>query len=252
MQSGGVANMKKLSPEIADQIEKLYPKLKSYKKVAKKLNIDKESVKGIIEKTAVGDSKNLRPGKVNPKMKVDPQGYSEKSGAAKAYKLYSELKRPLDVAVELGISADDAMKYQEEYWKLSGAYYLNQIQTIQPDIWNYLELYGRMRMLKLSPDQFVGKLSNLQELGESERALDRIRREVAARAAEKDSLEKEIEKMAALLKQHESELAGKKAERSALKEEIETLESRKQNLVSLLQRLVNSKTMSEMRDMVQE
>lgn len=249
--------MNTIDPETIRQMEKLYDKLRSYKKVARRVNVDKELVRSHFERkmaengaagkdpklgAAAGKNKPPRPGQERPENKTI-------STPARAYKLYSELKRPLEVAIELGITAEEAMRYQEEYWKLNGTHYLNYLQLVQPDIWDYLELYGRMKMLKQSPEQFVGRLS---DLAESEVVLKKMRQEMADIASSKERLEKELRNMQDAIKRQDNELATKKAEYSNLFKEMDKLEIKKQNMVDLLQRLVNSKTMSEMRDLVRE
>lgn len=278
--------MSDLSPETIREIERLYAQLKSFKKVAKRLNIDKESVRHHVERKAAldkkEDSKRNGSGRKtaaakkktlpNQKQPDDPGGKaadaiiattttaiaatatnpSTAATAAAAYKLYSELKRPLQVAIELGIGADEAIKYQEEYWKLSGALYLNHIQAIYPDVWNYLELYGKMKLLRLDPDQFIGYLHDLKSLAECERALGKVRQELAGMEAAKEQLEKELEGRREEMVRQDDELARKKAELAYLVNEVKDLDARKQRMISLLHRLVNSKTTTEIRDLVQE
>lgn len=47
--------------------------------------------------------------------------------SSKAYKLFSERKSPVQVAIELNIKASEAIILQREYWDLVGLHQLNQV-----------------------------------------------------------------------------------------------------------------------------
>jgi hypothetical protein len=53
------------------------------------------------------------------------QSHSEKS--TQAYKLFSEGKTPIDVAIQLSLSEKEATRYYTEYWKLKRLYSLYHI-----------------------------------------------------------------------------------------------------------------------------
>jgi predicted DNA-binding protein YlxM (UPF0122 family) len=64
----------------------------------------------------------------------------------KAYKLFDEGKKPVDVAIQLGLSEKEATRYYTEYWRLKGIYELHSIyKEIKGDISPILKLY---RLLK--------------------------------------------------------------------------------------------------------
>src|SRR5919205_2055212 len=42
--------------------------------------------------------------------------------ATQAYKLFSEEKKPVEVAIQLSLSEKEAIKYYKEYWRLNGLY----------------------------------------------------------------------------------------------------------------------------------
>ena len=66
--------------------------------------------------------------------------------ATQAYKLFSEGKKPVEVAIQLGLSEKEATKYYTEYWKLKRLYKLHSIyKELKRDLFPILKLY---RILK--------------------------------------------------------------------------------------------------------
>ncbi|HKG70677.1 MAG TPA: hypothetical protein VKA87_02205 [Nitrososphaeraceae archaeon] len=65
--------------------------------------------------------------------------------SSQAYKLFSEGKTPLQVAIALNIRQSEAAKYYREYWKLRG---LDKLNTIHKEtngkIWIVLKLYKEL------------------------------------------------------------------------------------------------------------
>jgi DNA-binding CsgD family transcriptional regulator len=65
--------------------------------------------------------------------------------SSQAYKLFSEGKTPLQVAIALNIRQSEAAKYYREYWKLRG---LDKLNTIHKEtngkIWIILKLYKEL------------------------------------------------------------------------------------------------------------
>ena len=47
--------------------------------------------------------------------------------STRAYKLFSEGKKPVEVAIELDLSEKEASRFYTEYWRLKGLYSLYQI-----------------------------------------------------------------------------------------------------------------------------
>jgi transposase len=66
--------------------------------------------------------------------------------SSKAYKLFSEGKSPVQVAIELNIRASEAIILQREYWDLEGLHNLNRIyEEIKYDIWHVVSLYRSVK-----------------------------------------------------------------------------------------------------------
>jgi transposase len=65
--------------------------------------------------------------------------------SSKAYELFSQGKRPLQIAIELNIRQSEATKYYGEYWKLKGLDKLNSIyKETNGKLWIVLKLYKEL------------------------------------------------------------------------------------------------------------
>src|ERR1051325_10492837 len=61
--------------------------------------------------------------------------------SSRAYKLFSEGKSPVQVAINLNIRASEAIILQREYWDLEGLHNLNRIyEEIKGDTWHFVNL----------------------------------------------------------------------------------------------------------------
>ena len=62
--------------------------------------------------------------------------------STQAYKLFSEGKTPLEVAIALNLRESEATKFCREYWKLKQLHNLNIVyEEIKDDIASFLKLY---------------------------------------------------------------------------------------------------------------
>jgi len=64
------------------------------------------------------------------------------SQAAKAYKLFSDGKSPVDVAITLNLRQAEVTEFYREYWKLKQLYDLSRVyEEIKGDIHSFVNLY---------------------------------------------------------------------------------------------------------------
>jgi len=61
--------------------------------------------------------------------------------ATKAYKLFSEGKKPIEMAIQLGLSERQVTKYCREYWELKG---LHELTLLYEEIKHYLPSFLRL------------------------------------------------------------------------------------------------------------
>jgi hypothetical protein len=80
------------------------------------------------------------------------------SHATKAYKLFSEGKSPVDVAIALNLRQAEVTELYNEYWNLKNLYELNQVyEEIKDDIHSFVKLYKLAKAVGMNT-QHVGKL----------------------------------------------------------------------------------------------
>jgi DNA repair exonuclease SbcCD ATPase subunit len=66
--------------------------------------------------------------------------------SSRAYKLFSDGKSPVQVAIDLNIRASEAIVFQREYWELEGLHNLDQIyQEIKCETWHLVNLYRSVK-----------------------------------------------------------------------------------------------------------
>ena len=61
--------------------------------------------------------------------------------SAQAYKLFSDRKTPLEVAITLNLRESEVTKFYRENWKLKQQYNLNMAYEVKGDIEHFLKLH---------------------------------------------------------------------------------------------------------------
>jgi hypothetical protein len=75
-------------------------------------------------------------------LKEQHEEIQQLSVSSKAYKLFSEGKTPLEVAIALNTKESEATKFYKEYWKLKQLHNLNMVyEETKGDITPFLRLY---------------------------------------------------------------------------------------------------------------
>jgi hypothetical protein len=73
--------------------------------------------------------------------------------ATQAYKLFSEDKKPVEVAVQLSLSEKEATRYYKEYWRLNHLYKLYQVYIeVEHCLPSFLKLHKALKKRGLNPD----------------------------------------------------------------------------------------------------
>ena len=100
--------------------------------------------------------------------------------SSQAYRLFSEDKSPVQIAIELNIKAQQAIIFQREYWDLKGIHELNQIyDEIKGDPWSFVEIRKQMKNAGMGPEH-VNRLLRIanNDLPALERRYERLQHEV--------------------------------------------------------------------------
>jgi hypothetical protein len=110
--------------------------------------------------------------------------------SSQAYKLFSEGKTPIEVAIALDLGESETTKYYEEYLNLKQMHELRMVyDEIGPDVMHFLELYKLSKDDNMKPEHVV----NLLKM--SNRYLPIIEQKYRKLMKEVDSLESEKQKL---------------------------------------------------------
>jgi hypothetical protein len=83
---------------------------------------------------------------------IAPINLNEK--ATQAYKLFDEGKKPVEVAIELGLSEKEVTRYYTEYWRLKSLYKLHSIyKESKGDPSPILKLYNILKREGITTDR---------------------------------------------------------------------------------------------------
>ena len=83
----------------------------------------------------------------------------DSSSSTQAYKLFSQAKTPVEVAIELGLNEKQVTKYYREYWKLKGLHKLTIVhEEIKDDIAYFVKLHRLSKAAGMSTEHVVNLL----------------------------------------------------------------------------------------------
>jgi hypothetical protein len=121
-----------------------YNQGKTYREISKQARISPRDIgvilnKAIEEKTEASKEQGQDN---NGNEKNQNQEQEHLSLSTQAYKLFSERKTPLEVAIALNLRESEATKFYKEYWKLKQLHNLMIVyEEIKGDIEPFLKLY---------------------------------------------------------------------------------------------------------------
>ena len=122
----------------------LYNQGKTIRDIAREVRISFRDIGVVLKKEQVKMEKEKQRTRFENDM-TSTQGDNNRgtnSSSTQAYKLFSQAKTPVEVAIELNLSEKQVTKFYMEYWKLKGMYKLNLIHDeIKDDIAYFAKLY---------------------------------------------------------------------------------------------------------------
>ena len=138
-------------------IKDLYDQGKTYQEIAREARVSVRDIKPVLEKAEKEREKGLGVATEERGQNTSNDSQQQKlCAASQAYRLFSEGKTPLEVAVELNVREKEATKYYREHWKLKGLYCLNQIYEDNKDDIDYiLRLHRRMKVAGIGTEQAI-------------------------------------------------------------------------------------------------
>ena len=173
----------------------LYNQGKTYKEISEIVRVSPRDIKPVLAKAEKEREKEL--GINTQDWKKDDTGNSQTQKAHifnQAYRLFSEGKPPLDVAIELDLKEKDVTKYYREYWKLRQIYSLNMVyEEIGDDIIHITKIHRKIRAAGMGVDQAINLIKNANnDLPTLEEKYQKVKREVSSLEFKKLEAEKTL------------------------------------------------------------
>jgi len=142
----------------------LYNQGKTYREISKEARISPRDIRVILNKVI---EEKKTEGSTEEEQDIDNTEENKRqeqqqhlSSSAQAYKLFSDRKTPLEVAIALNLGESEATKYYKEYWKLKQLHNLNMVyEETKGDIDPFLRLYRLSKRKGMSVKQVVDVLA---------------------------------------------------------------------------------------------
>jgi DNA-binding CsgD family transcriptional regulator len=123
------------------KVLELYNEGKTTREIAKELRISLRDISHILKKHGVNHG-------ITSIDDNNKKSHSNNEKATQAYKLISEGKKPVEVAILLALSERQATKYYTEYWRLKRLYKLHFIyKKSKSNLSTFLRLYRLVKRL---------------------------------------------------------------------------------------------------------
>ena len=128
---------------------RLYKENKSTREIAKLMHMSFRNIGSITKKVKLEANGG----------ELEDDDIKSKSKTTQAIKLFSELKSPVEVAIELDLSVDQVEAIYQEYWKLEGMYGLAQIyEEAKYDLHDLLRLHRIAKDLGMEKQDIINVL----------------------------------------------------------------------------------------------
>jgi DNA-binding CsgD family transcriptional regulator len=163
-------------------IDLYYNQGKTYREISKVARISPRDIAVILNKAVEEKNREQQQDhNSGEKNRNQEQQQPHQSLSAQAYKLFSEGKTPLEVAIALNLRESEATKFYKEYWKLKRLHNLTLIyEEIKGDTEPFLKLYRLSKAAGMSVQQVVHllKIAN-NDLPAVEKRFKRLRNEIS-------------------------------------------------------------------------
>ena len=173
----------------------LYNQGKTFREIAKEARMSFRDIGIILNKVVEEkETEGLKEGQNNNNAEKNQQEYQHLSLAAQAYKLFSERKTPLEVAIELNIIESEATEFYREYWKLKQLHNLNMVyEEIKEDIASFLKLFKLAKTKGMGVKQVVDILAIANnDLPAIEERFKRLRNDVGTLQSQKHACKRNL------------------------------------------------------------
>ena len=138
----------------------LYNQGKNIRDIAKELRMSFRDIGAVLKKEEKENERQKRQLEINIASSGSDNDQRGSSSSTQAYKLFSQAKTPVEVAIELGLNQKQVTKYYREYWKLKGLHKLTIVyEEIKNDIGYFLKLHRLAKASGMNTDSVVNLLS---------------------------------------------------------------------------------------------
>ena len=139
----------------------LYNQGKTYREISKEARISPRDIRIILNKV-IEEKKSERSKEQQNNDDAEKNQNQEQhlSLSSQAYKLFSDRKTPLEVAITLNLRESEATKFYKEYWKLKQLHNLNMVyEETKGDIEPFLKLYRLSKAAGISARHVINLLN---------------------------------------------------------------------------------------------
>jgi hypothetical protein len=173
-------------------VVELYNQGKTYHEISKLARISPRDIGVILNKAVEEKTQGIKQQDDAKEFREQEQQHLTLS--AQAYKLFSEAKTPLQVAIALNLRESEATKFYKEYWKLKQLYNLNIVyEETKGDIDPFLKLHKLSKANGLGVKQVVNLLQIANnDLLAVEKRFKRLRNEISMLQFRKHALERNL------------------------------------------------------------
>ncbi|MDF2768828.1 MAG: hypothetical protein K0S91_1663, partial [Nitrososphaeraceae archaeon] len=170
-------------PERERLVVELYNQGKTIREIAKEARMSFRDIGAILNK--MDGEKKTEGSKEEEQDNIDSEKNQthaqQPSLSAQAYKLFSDRKTPLEVAIALNLRESEATKFYREYWKLNQQHNLNIVyEDLKGNLEPFLRLYKLSKAAGMSARHVINllKIAN-NNLLDIQRRYERLKREVS-------------------------------------------------------------------------
>jgi transposase len=174
----------------------LYIQGKTIREIAKEARMSFRDIGDILNKAVKEKTEGIKQQNDNNDAEESKEQEQQQrlSLSAQAYKLFSDRKTPLEVAIALNLRESEATKFYKEYWKLKQLHNLNIVyEETKGDIDPFLKLHKLSKANGLGVKQVVNLLQIANnDLLAVEKRFKRLRNEISMLQFRKHALERNL------------------------------------------------------------
>jgi hypothetical protein len=161
----------------------LYNQGKTYREISREARISPRDIGLILNKVIAEKTKESKEAikQQDDNVKQNKQQEQHLSLSAQSYKLFSDRKTPLEVAIALNLRESEVTKFYKEYWNLKQLHNLNMVyEELRGDIEPLLRLYRLSKAKGMDVHKVVDLLAIANnDLPALEERFKRLRNEIS-------------------------------------------------------------------------